>query len=105
MWLIALDLFRILNKSDNNNNNDNTSYTFSQELDTTLKRLKNYTNKIFEWLYKKGFKSNGDKCNFIATSKSQEKIQIGKTSLTSANRVKSQIRYTYWEAIKVWLSG
>ena len=69
-------------------NDDNTPYTFFQELDSTLKRLKNYTVKIFEWSYKNRFKLNVDKCNLIITSKSQEEVQIGKTSLTSVNRVK-----------------
>ena len=67
---------------------NNIPYIFPPEIDATLERLKTYTINIFEWFPKNLFKCNHDKCNFITTSKSQEEIQIGETSLTSVVRVK-----------------
>ena len=68
---------------------NNTPYIFPPELDATLKRLKTYTIKIFEWFPKNRFKCNHDKCNFITTSKPQKEIQTGESSLTSVVRVNS----------------
>ena len=67
---------------------DNTPYTFSSELDATLKTLKKCTIKISELFRKNRFKSNIDKCNLVTNTKSEEEIQIGETSLASVNKVK-----------------
>ena len=67
---------------------DNTPYTFSSELEVTLKKLRIYTIKIFEWFYKSGFKSNGKKYNFTTSSTSPVEIQIENTITSSINRIK-----------------
>ena len=67
---------------------DNTPYTFSSELEVTLKKLRIYTIKIFEWFYKNCFKSNGKKYNFTTSSTSPVEIQIENTITSSINRIK-----------------
>ena len=69
---------------------DNTPYT-SSEVNDAFIRLENCPVKIFEWCCKNRFKSNVDKWNLIATSKSQEEIPIGETSLMSVNIVKQLV--------------
>ena len=69
---------------------DNTPYT-SSEVNDAFIRLENCPVKIFEWCCKNRFKSNVDKCNLITTSKSQEEIPIGETSLMSVNIVKQLV--------------
>ena len=69
---------------------DNTPYT-SSEVNDAFIRLKNCPVKIFEWCCKNRFKSTVDKCNLITTSKSQEEIPIGETSLMSVNIVKQLV--------------
>ena len=67
--------------------NGNTPYTFSPEINAALRGLRNYPVKIFEWFHENRFKSNVIQC-ITTTSKPQEEIQIGETSLASMNRVK-----------------
>ena len=40
---------------------NNTPYTFSSELNVALKKLRNYTIKIFEWFHNNRLKSNAGK--------------------------------------------
>ena len=49
---------------------DNTPYTFSSELDVTLKKLRSYTIKVFEWFHNSRLKLNAGKCNLITSSTS-----------------------------------
>ena len=63
-------------------------YTFSSELDVALKKLRSYTMKIFEWFHNNRLKSNAEKCNLRISSILPVEFQIGKTIISSVNRVK-----------------
>ena len=60
---------------------DNTPYAFSSELDLSLKNLRSYIIKIFEWLHNNRLKSNAGKCNLITSSTSPVEIKIENTSV------------------------
>ena len=70
---------------------DNTPYTFSSELDVTLKKLRSYTTKIFEWFHNNRLKPNAGKCNLITSSTSPIEIQIENTIISSIKRNVNQI--------------
>ena len=55
---------------------NNTSYTFSSELDVALKRLRSYTIEIFKWFPNSRLKSNAGNCNLITSSTSPAEIQL-----------------------------
>ena len=63
-------------------------YTFSSELDVTLKKLWNYTIKIFERFHNNWLNSNAGKCNLITSSTSPVEIQIENIIISSVKRVK-----------------
>ena len=67
---------------------DNTPYTFSSELDVSLKKLRRYTIKISEWFHNNRPKSNSGKCNLTASSTSPVEIQMENTIISSVKRVK-----------------
>ena len=53
-----------------------------------LKKLRNYTIKIFEWFYSNRLRSNAGKCNLITSSTSPVETQIENTIISSVKRVK-----------------
>ena len=72
---------------------DNTPYTFSSELNVTLKKLRSYTIKVFEWFHKNRLKSNAGKCNLITSSTSPLEIQIENVISFNVKRVKLGVSY------------
>jgi len=67
---------------------DNTPYTCSSDLDSALKKLKNYTIKIFNWFRINRLKSNAGKCNLLTSTTSPIEMQIENTFINNTNRVK-----------------
>ena len=68
---------------------DNTPYyTFSSELEVTLKKLRSYTVKIFERFYNNRLKAKAGKCNLITSSTSPGEIQVENTIISNVKRVK-----------------
>ena len=72
---------------------DNTQYTFSSELNVTLKKLRSYTIKVFEWFHKNRLKSNAGKCNLITSSTSPLEIRIENVIIFNVKRVKLGVPY------------
>ena len=55
---------------------DNTPYTFSSEVDATLKKRRSYTIKIFKCVHNNCLKPNAEKCNLIRSANSLVEIQL-----------------------------
>ena len=64
------------------------TFALSSELDVSLKKLRSYTIKIFEWFHNNRLKSKAGKCNLVASSTSPAEIQIESTIISSVKRVK-----------------
>ena len=72
--IYVCDLFFGIGDLDIASYADNTPYTFSSELDMSLKKLRSYTIKIFEWFHNNRLKSNAEKCNLITSPTSPVEI-------------------------------
>ena len=88
MYICEILFFGIPDLDIANYANDNTSYTFSSELDVVLTKLRSYTMKIFEWFHNNRLKSNAGECNLIINFTSPVESQTENTIISSVKRFK-----------------
>ena len=55
---------------------DNTPHTYDSDLYTVLKKLENFKDSLFTWFEEHHVKPNGDKCQFLVTTKKSVNVNI-----------------------------